>query len=270
MISGNSSRRAFTVVELIVIVAIIALLAAIRIPVIANTKSRVQRVQCGDNLKRVGVAFRSWAENHDDRLPMQVVRANGGGAETVGVAATAPWTNGPPPPLQGIWGIFLVMSNELNTPKLLYCPADSAPSHNASGAAHIQAMVFGPKTATVEGFQNDYNVSYFVGVDAYFTLPNMFLAGDHNLGTGASQTTKTGQFTSAGTNATWLATAIGWQFNNHIQQGNVLLTDGSVQNFGISQLRLALNRTGDRGRLAGVFSLAPSSQGAGVNRLQFP
>ncbi len=270
MKSGNSSPRAFTLVELLVMIAIIAVLAAIQLPALANTKSKVQRIHCSDNLKRVGVAFRTWTENHNGRTPMQMPRASGGAGEVVGTAATAPWTNSPPPLLQGVWGMFLVMSNELNTPKILYCPADSAPSHNNSGAAHVQATVFGPKTATVEGFQNDYNVSYFVGVDAYFTSPNLFLAGDHNLGTGAGQTTKTAQFTSAGTNATWVATGIGWQSNNHTQQGNVLLCDGSVQNFTSAQFRNGLNNTGDRGRTPGVFSLAPGSQGAGINRLQFP
>lgn len=270
MKSGNSSPRAFTLVELLVMIAILAVLAAIQLPALANTKSKVQRIHCSDNLKRVGVAFRTWAENHFDRMPMQTSRFSGGAFEAVGVAATTPWTNGPPPPQQGVWGMFLVMSNELNTPKILYCPSDSAPSHNASGAVHVQATVFGPKTATVEGFQNDYNVSYFVGVDAYFTSPNLFLAGDHNLGTGAGQAIKTPQFTSAGTNATWAALSIGWQANNHNQQGNVLLTDGSVQNFDVAQLRNGLNRTGDRGRAAGVFTLPAYSVGSGVNRLQFP
>ncbi len=273
MKSGNSSPRAFTLVELLVVIAILAVLAAIQLPALANTKSKVQRLHCSDNLKRVGVAFRTWSENHAFRMPMQMPRFSGGAAEAVGIAAISAWTSGNPPITAangGVWNMFLVMSNELNTPKLLYCPSDSAPSHNASGAAHVQATVFGPKTATVEGFQNDYNVSYFVGVDAYFTSPNLFLAGDHNLGTGAGQTAKTPQFTSAGTNATWSPLSIGWQSNNHNQQGNVLLTDGSVQNFDVAQLRIGLNNTGDRGRTPGVFSLASGSQGAGVNRLQFP
>ncbi len=270
MKSGNSSQRAFTLVELLVVIAIIVVLAAIQLPALANTKSKVQRIHCSDNLKRVGVAFRTWTENHNGRTPMQVPRASGGSYEIVGVAATAPWTNGPPPPLQGVWGIFLVMSNELNTPKILYCPSDSAHSHNASGAAHVQATVFGPKTTTVEGFQNDYNVSYFVGVDAHFNSPNMLLSGDHNLGTSIDQSQALPQFSSAGTNESWATTAIGWQNNNHLYQGNVLMADGSVQNFTTPRFREALNKTGDRGRVANVFTLAPGSLGPGINRLQFP
>ena len=113
-----------------------------------------------------------------------------------------------------------------------------------------------------------------MGVDANETSPQMFLTGDHNLGTGANQITpKCASFTSAGTNANWnavAATAIGWQDNNHSKQGNIGLADGSVQGFSTTAFRTALNNTGDFGKAAGTFALAPNSTGAGVNRLQFP
>jgi prepilin-type processing-associated H-X9-DG protein len=132
--------------------------------------------------------------------------------------------------------------------------------------------VFGPQTfvSTNVGFQNDFNVSYFVGVDATDTAPNRLLAGDHNLGTGSNQTIKAPQFTSAGTNSTWSFLSIGWQDNNHSKQGNVTFADGSVQNLNTFQFGRRLTRRAIPDALAGVFSTRPSSQGPGVNRLQFP
>jgi prepilin-type N-terminal cleavage/methylation domain-containing protein/prepilin-type processing-associated H-X9-DG protein len=269
---GKAPQHAFTIVELLVVIAIIALVAVIQFPALANTKSKVQRIHCGDNLKRVGVAFRTWAENHNGRLPMQVPQAQGGASGPVGQTATASWTGGLNPNAnKGVYWMFMVMSNELTTPKVLFCPAENSVSHSASGATITQAEVFGPQTVGgPAGYQNDFNVSYFVGVDAHFFIPNMLLTGDHNLGTGANSAVKVGSFISAGTNAFWNALAIGWQANNHYQQGNVLLADGSVQNLTTSQFRSSLNNSGDRGRTAGVFSLPPGSQGPGVNRLQFP
>jgi len=264
---------AFTIIELLVVIAVIAVLVALQLPALANTQGKVQRVYCSGNLKQVGIAFRTWAARNNDRLPMQVTRANGGALEAVGGTRQESWTAAAFPSVaqqDGVWMMFIVMSNELVTPKVLHCPSEAALSHGSSAPIGPQATVFGPQTAFVTGFQNDLNVSYFVGVDANTTRPDMLLSGDHNLATGANQTVRVGSFISAGTNSGWPATAIGWQDNNHSKQGNVTFADGSVQNLNTDQFRAALDKTGDTGRTAGVFVLTSGSTGTGINRLQFP
>lgn len=269
--------KAFTLVELLLVIAIVAVLAAIQLPALANTKAKVQRVYCSGNLKQVGLAFRTWAESHNGRFPMAVPaqQQQGGSASAVGIAATSTWTGGSNPNAnRGVYWMFMVMSNELKTPKILYCPSEGAISHNGSGSFLSQAVIFGPNlfsnTVFYAGYQNDYNVSYFVGVDATDTRPEMILTGDHNLGTGANQATRTSQFISAGTNNNWPVIAIGWQDNNHSKEGNVAFADGSVQNLTTDQFRSALNKTRDTGRIPATFVTASGSLGAGVNRLQFP
>lgn len=271
----QKSRHAFTIVEMLVVIAVIAVLVAIQIPALANTKAGVQRLYCSNNLKQVGIAFRTWGSKNNTQMPMSVSQASGGAREAVGVIA--PSGNsfqvnlGNPPPIKGVFGMFCIMSNELNTPKILLCPSETAQSSGSIAAIDTTpAIVFGPTAGTTKGFTSDLNTSYFVGVDAVETSPQMFLAGDHNLGVGANQATKTGSFNSAGTNSAWASTAIGWQNNNHSKQGNVCLVDGSVQSLDTAQFRLALNKTGDTSRFAGNFANAPGSVGVGVNRLQFP
>jgi prepilin-type N-terminal cleavage/methylation domain-containing protein/prepilin-type processing-associated H-X9-DG protein len=275
MKSRHIAPQAFTIIELLVVIAVIAVLVAIQIPALAASKAGVQRIYCSNNLKQVGIAFRTWADKKNNRMPMAVPASQGGAAEAVGIIAPSGNTFlqnlGSPAPIKGVFGMFCVMSNELNSPKILLCPSESAQSSGAAAAIDTAlATIFGPTSGTNKGFTCDLNTSYFVGVDANDTRPDMPLSGDHNLATGANQATKVTSFTSAGTNAAWGATAIGWQDNTHSKQGNVTFADGSVQNLNTSQFRSALNKTGDFGRSPGVFTLATGSVGSGLNRLQFP
>src|ERR1700745_4347523 len=75
--------RAFTLVEMLVVIAIIAVLAALLLPALTRGKQRAQRIECIGNLKEMGTAFQMFAHDHQGRFPMQTPQAEGGSLEYV-------------------------------------------------------------------------------------------------------------------------------------------------------------------------------------------
>lgn len=65
----KTSRVGFTLIELLVVIAIIALLMGILIPVLGRVRETAKRVVCSSQLRQVGIATTSYAQDNDYRLP---------------------------------------------------------------------------------------------------------------------------------------------------------------------------------------------------------
>jgi len=61
----NSGRSGFTLVELLVVITIIAILAGIALPVFNKVQERARALQCGNNLKQLGLATIAYAGDND-------------------------------------------------------------------------------------------------------------------------------------------------------------------------------------------------------------
>ena len=75
---SKRSQKAFTLIELLVVIGIIAILAAIFLPVLGRTKQSANVVMTMSNMKQMGVAMLSYANDNNYLLPNRVTDAGGG------------------------------------------------------------------------------------------------------------------------------------------------------------------------------------------------
>jgi prepilin-type processing-associated H-X9-DG protein len=203
---NRQGSRAFTVLELLVVVVVVFVITGLILPTYVRPRPGCSlRINCVNNLKQVGLAFRLWGDDNNDTYPMHFYTNQTGGL------LFADATNG--------FRYFQAMSNELSTPKILVCPADTRI----------------PATNFATDFSGAH-LSYFVGLEAEIARPGAFLSGDRNITNG--QKPINGML-EAQTNQN-----IGWTSELHNEAGNILMADGSVQQLTIHGLRACLTNTG--------------------------
>jgi prepilin-type processing-associated H-X9-DG protein len=201
------AESAMTLIELFVVLAVIAVLATLLLPALKRAHERADRIQCNNNLKQTGLSFRIWEGDHTNLYPMAVSTTNGGTMEFI---------TGP-----NVFRHFQVMSNELSTPWIMICPAESDP-------ARFRATNF-------NSFNNS-NLSYFIGVEASETNPQMILCGDRSFTNGLPLKNGIMELNSN--------QIIGWTAELHPNVGNIALADGSVQQVSTEGLRFIVANTG--------------------------
>ena len=68
----TNSRRAFTLVEILVVLAIVSLLAALLFPVFLTVRGKARESVCGSNLRQIGQGIVMYAADSDGRFPHAV------------------------------------------------------------------------------------------------------------------------------------------------------------------------------------------------------
>jgi prepilin-type N-terminal cleavage/methylation domain-containing protein len=212
--------RALTLTELLVVIFILAVAAALFLPALAAAKRKSSHINCVSCLKQNVLAFKVWEGDNGDKNPMQVSVTNGGAME-LAVAGN-------------VSAIFGVMSNELSTPKVLFCPEDTGRHYATNFTTDL----------------NHQTISYFVGLDAEDKYPQMIISGDDNLEVNGVRVRPGILNLSTNAPVEWTENerhglSQKWSFRNqHLRIGNIGLADGSVQTTTTSALQSAFVNTG--------------------------
>lgn len=125
---GDSCQvnAAFTLIELLIVIAIIALLAAMLLPVLATAKAQALRIQCLNNQKQLVVAWVLYSADNREALAL-----NGGDPSTTSTQAHL-WVfggnHGTPETLTNfqylVGGNYALFSSVLRAKDVYKCPAD--------------------------------------------------------------------------------------------------------------------------------------------------
>jgi len=244
---SNQSCRAFTLVEVLVVIVVLAVMVAMLLPAF-NRSHGGQTISCANNLKQIGLSYRLWAGDNNDHYPMEISVTNGGAMELMNTPDA--------------WKVFQVMSNELSTPKILYCPEDSA------------HQFYTNRYPNFPGFGDDLKIhlSYFIGRDATETNPAAILSGDDNFEINGIPV-KTGLLElSKDTSIAWTSarhtTHKRHFWNDATSFGNVGLADGSVQQTTISSRTNFVQQS--NGAITTSLTSVLQATGLATNRLAIP
>lgn len=180
-------------IEVLVVIFVIALLAAIFLPDPHPARRKTSRINCVNNLKEIGLAFRVWEGDNSDKYPMQFAATN---SDTIKLISSG-----------SSYVLWQMMSNEFATPRILHCPADTE---------HTEAT-----NSFSTGF-SDANISYFFNLDGDEAYPQMILTGDDNLAVNGVRVPP--GILNLSTNS-----SVTWTKERHNGAGNIGIADGSVQ-----------------------------------------
>lgn len=134
-----SSCKAFTLLELLIIIAILSLLLALLLPVFNSTRERGRALVCAQKEHQIGIALLAYAQDYNESLPSPWFNTLGGPPLSWRYVIW-PWLKNPE--------VFVCPSNPLGTPEFyryagpgLYLPYCYAPNRSVMPQVDLDGQV---------------------------------------------------------------------------------------------------------------------------------
>lgn len=122
-------RRAFTLIEILVVLAIIALLAALIFPTLSRVRENGRAISCASNLKQIGLALMQYSDDYEGFHP--VAGAAIGWDATDSVTGNNSWMQ--------------QMQAYVKDQQVFHCPSDGASKYSyflSARVAYLEAHAF--------------------------------------------------------------------------------------------------------------------------------
>ncbi|MDZ4829076.1 MAG: type II secretion system protein, partial [Phycisphaerae bacterium] len=140
------ARRGFTLVELMVVLAIVVILTSLLMPGLRTVRESANRLSCGNNMRQIGYALTSYANDNSDFLPASSFATNDVKLPQELMAVT---TGGAEAHFEGIGRLLPHCGGYLDSPGCLYCA-----SHHGEHSLERYADAFDRPAGNERAYSN--------------------------------------------------------------------------------------------------------------------
>ena len=221
----NQRAAGFTIIELLVSIAIISLLIAMLLPAVQMSREAARRTQCLNNLRQIGLAFHNYHDNFKQFPPVYVAVRNTVLPQSIGIEGTYDDAN------IHTYGEFLLpyleqaaIYNRISFEAPYFSPVDLSPIGLPNYTVDNQSVIANPLSVFMCGSSpRPANIFESTWTELPIPVPCRFGATDYGPSSGVIRGSALMNLSLQPTSEI----ADGIMSNNHLNNGLRDVTDGS-------------------------------------------